>query len=91
MNIDRQKIIGYRLIQQIEFDIWDSRCYGAFKRVLEAKAKIKKGLKPTGGFNLVITAINYIDNCSTNLKYYIGYLKAKRLILTAHKKFQERQ
>ena len=81
------KVISYEEIRHVQFDKYDSRCYKPFKIILNAKADIKRGKNPTGGYNRALNAIALIDQCSTHLKFYIGYLKAKMMIQKAHKKF----
>ena len=83
------KVIGYDRILHQQFAPWDSKCYRPFKDMLEAKADIKKSQNPRCGYNTLLNAITYIDQYLTNLKYYIGYLKAKELTWKAHKNFHK--
>ena len=84
------KIVGYKEILNI-LDYYDGRCYQHFKAVLEAKDYIRKGLEPLSGYTRALNGISAIEGASTNLKNYIGFLKAKAMILRAHKQFLDKR
>ena len=86
----KEKIIKHPKILKV-LDQYDSRCYKYFKDVLEAKHHLRAGKSPPLGFHVVLNAITVIDNCSTNLKYYQGYIKGKKEILKSYEMFKDTQ
>ena len=83
--MNHSKIIGYKQIFQV-LNQQDGDCYKHFKTVLEAKFDIRKRKEPKYGYHEIMNSIAYVDLHSTNLKNYIGFIKAKRLILETHAK-----
>ena len=83
--MNHSKIIGYKQIFCV-LNQRDGECYKHFKTVLEAKFDIRKGKEPKCGYHEIMNSIAYVDLHSTNLRNYIGFLKANKLILETHAK-----
>ena len=84
--MNHSKIIGFKQIFRV-LNQHDGECYKYFKTVLEVKFDIRKGKEPKCGYHEVVKAIAYVDMYSTNLKNYIGFLEAQKLVLETHAKY----
>ena len=65
----------------------DRRCYSHFEKILQTKQSITVGLTPD--YITAINAIRYIESESDHLKYFVGFVKAKRLILEEYQNTNE--
>ena len=75
---DQQHGISYSNMEtRMTFN--DRRCYQYFEKLLQNKALIQNGFNPN--YAEVCFAIQFIDQESDYLKLFLGYKRAKRMII----------